>query len=456
MTDVSLSGKTIFTNFIHTPKLGEIECVKDGLLVLGNDGLIDKVVKPQDLDYESSLDAAQTSNTLVEFGSNQYLLPGFVDLHIHAPQWPQLGSALDVPLEVWLQEHTFPLEAKYQDARFAQEVYTDLVSSLLANGTTTAVYFATIHAEATRVLAETCRLKGQRAFVGKVVMDDKGQCPDFYRDKDTETALVETAEFIDFVERQNGVDGLVQPIITPRFIPSCTDKALQRLGDLAEKTKCHVQTHCSESDWEHGYVLERMGKSDAEALRDFGLLTRHTVLAHSNFLSEDDMDVVREAGAGVAHCPLSNYFFSNAVFPLRRALEKGLRVGLGTDISGGPSASLLEGSRHAIFASRNLEEGVRPDLERSERRTEQSRIDFRQALYVATAGGADVLDLKVGKFEPGHHFDAILIDPHISASPIYKDFGLYNLEAVAEKIIMLATRANITKTFVGGILVSTQ
>ena len=111
-------------------------------------------------------------------------------------------------------------------------------------------------------------------------------------------------------------------------------------------------------------------------------MTRHTVLAHGNFLSDDDMAVVKQAGAGVAHCPLSNYFFSNAVFPLRRALEKGVRVGLGTDISGGPSASMLENCRHVVNSSRLLEEGVRADLDRSERRTEGSRADFREALYI--------------------------------------------------------------------------
>lgn len=456
MTMQSLAGKSVLATFVHTPKLGEIECVKGALITLDDQGVIQSVLHSNDDAYEKNLAAARAAQSLVEFGSDQYLFPGFVDLHIHAPQWPQLGSALDVPLEVWLQEHTFPLEAKYKDAEFAREVYADLVSSLLANGTTTAVYFATIHAEATRILADTCNLKGQRAFVGKVVMDKKDQCPDYYRDKDTETALTETAEFIEYVKTQHSDDDLVKPIITPRFIPSCTDEALRGLGDLVEKTGCHVQTHCSESDWQHGYVIERTGKTDTNALRDFGLMTRHTVLAHSNFLSDDDMEVVKDTGAGVAHCPLSNYFFSNAVFPLRRALEKGVRVGLGTDISGGPSASMLENCRHTVMASRNLEEGVRADLDRSDRRTEQSRVDFRQALYIATAGGADVLDLNVGKFEAGYRFDAILIDPQAKAAPIHKDFGLYDLEAIAEKIIMLATRANITTTFVSGKTVSSS
>ena len=126
--------------------------------------------------------------TLYEISSHQYIIPGFTDLHIHAPQWPQLGKALDVPLEEWLQKYTFPLEAKYHDENFARMVYSDLVSSLLKSGTTTAVYYGTIHKEANRILADICLNKGQRAIIGKVVMDNPEECPEYYRDVSTQSA----------------------------------------------------------------------------------------------------------------------------------------------------------------------------------------------------------------------------------------------------------------------------
>ena len=168
---------------------------------------------------------------------DHFLLPGFVDLHIHAPQYPQLGNALHVPLEVWLQTHTFPLEARYADLAFAERAYSALVGDLLALGTTTAVFFATIHQEATRLLVDICLARGMRALVGKVAMDDPASCPDYYRDASAGAAIEGTTAFIEYVRgHAANRDGLVLPAITPRFIPSCTDPLLEGLGALAQSS----------------------------------------------------------------------------------------------------------------------------------------------------------------------------------------------------------------------------
>ena len=444
-------GKVLKTTLFQAPAPGDIDAVDDALIAVDEAGVIAEVLRPDDPAYDRKVSDAKHAKKLIETGRHCYLLPGFVDLHIHAPQFPQLGRALDVPLEVWLQTHTFPLEARYADAVYARKVYQRLVDTLLANGTTTAVYFGTTHLEATSILAEICLARGQRALIGKVAMDNPDQCPDYYRDADAETALSETRQFIDWVQAMPGNDtGLIRPVITPRFIPSCTHPLLEGLGELTQKTGCHVQTHCSESDWEHGFVLDRYGRTDSFALDDLGLLTRRTVLAHGNFVSAEDMTLIKERGAGIAHCPLSNIYFSNAVFPLRRALEKGLRVGLGTDIAGGPSASLLDSCRSAIASSRLLEEGVDPSLASAGRGVEQSRIDFRHAFYLATAGGGDVLDLPVGKIAKGCPFDAVLIDAEAPSAPIYVDDGDETSDDVLQKLVMTATRANIRTTWVAG------
>lgn len=448
-----LKGKTLQATVMHAPEPGSVEIVENALITIDHNGTISSVLKPGDAYYEAAL----ATDHLVKTARRQYVLPGFVDLHIHAPQWPQLGKALDVPLEVWLQKHTFPLEARYEDNAFAKRVYQDLVSSLLAHGTTSAVYFATIHQDATRALADICLKLGQRAFIGKVAMDNEDQCPDFYRDADAAAALDGTRAFVDYVLSMPGNDaGLIRPVITPRFIPSCTDAVLSGLGQMAEEYGCHVQTHCSESDWEHAYVLERTGKTDTEALDSFGLLGRHTVLAHSNFLSDSDMERINSRGSGVAHCPLSNVYFSNAVFPLRRALEKSVRVGLGTDISGGPSASMLDACRHAVSASRNLEEGVNSVLSGEMRGTPDSRINFREAFHLATAGGADVLDIPAGRFAKGYNLDAILVDAAQPSAPISIDETMDSPDDILQKIINGATRANIATTWVSGRAVHQQ
>lgn len=436
-----LRGRSIRGNFAHAPVRGEVEVLEDAVISVGDDGAITSVGRAADGVPEGT----------IELPAGQLVLPGFVDLHIHAPQYPQLGLALDEPLEVWLGKYTFPLEAKYADLDFARERYETLVADLLASGTTTALYFATVHRQATELLAEICLRQGQRALVGKVVMDDPASCPDYYRDASAALAVAETRSVINYIRAMPGNDRVL-PVVTPRFIPSCTDEALAGLGALAQECGCHVQTHCSESDWAHGHALERYGKTDTAALDGFGLLGRKTVLAHSVFLTDDDMATIRDAGAGVAHCALSNMYFGNAVFPLRRALEKGLHVGLGTDISGGPSGSMLEACRATAQASRMLEDGVDAKDSRETRGVPNSRIDMLTAFHLATAGGGLALDLPIGIFRPGYHFDALIVDPSASAGTI-RLFGAEPAERI-EQILYTASRPNVAATFVGGDQVS--
>lgn len=447
---VDARGKTVVGRFIHAPQAGSIEILSDGLVDIDESGVIARVLTASDADHGAAVAAAKEAGTLVRLPSRATVLPGFVDLHVHAPQYPQLGKALDVPLEVWLERYTFPLEARYADLSFARRVYETLVSDLLAGGTTTALYFATIHPEATHMLAAICLARGQRALVGKVAMDHPENCPPFYRDASAESAIAETRALITALAALPGNAGRVEAVATPRFIPACTDPLLEGLGALVAACGCAVQTHCSESDWAHGYGLARYGRTDTEMLDRFGLLTRRTVLAHGNFITADDMDRLAARGASVAHCPLSNAYFANAVFPLRAALAKGVRVGLGTDISGGPSSSMLEAQRMAVAASRMLETGVDPDRPAAERGRPGARIHLPLAFHLATAGGADALDLPVGRFAPGKRFDALLIDPDAPGSTM-RLFDEVDDEAdLIETIIYTASRPNLACVWVDG------
>ena len=440
---------------MHTPCMGRLEVLKDALIEVDHLGAIATITQPAESDYRQKLEAAQNSKTLIDTLANQLIIPGLVDLHIHAPQWPQLGKALHLPLQDWLQQYTFPLEARYQDIEFAGQVYPSLVRSLLANGTTTAMYFATIHEEATELLAATCLAMGQRAYVGRVAMDDAEQCPDYYRDENAAIALTASERSVINIRKLSGNSaGLVQPVITPRFIPSCTDELLEGLGELVTRHQCHVQTHCSESDWEHGYVLERLGKSDTQALHDYGLLTRRTVLAHSNFISSNDMQLIGSTGSGIAHCPLSNSYFANSVFPLRTALNKALHVGLGTDIAGGHSPSLFNACQHAVASSRLLESGVDATLSSTTRGRPGSRIDFTEAFYLATRGGATVLDSPVGSFEPGRLFDAVLLDLQTPSNPLNEFIEHGNWEELLGNVVYNTQACNIDTVWVSGQQVS--
>ena len=425
----------------QTPEPDQLEVLDDIVVAVGESGLIEWIGPAADF-------ADPVDHVL---GADQRLLPGLVDLHIHAPQWPQLGTGLDLPLERWLFDHTFPLESRFSDGAFAELVWSDLVPNLLRHGTTTAVYYGSNHVPATTALAATCARVGQRAFVGRTAMDHPEGTPDWYRDRSAGAAVEASAISVEEI-RALGSD-LVEPIITPRFIPACTDEALTGLGELAAATGSLVQTHCSESDWEHGYVLDRFGITDTEALDEFGLLRPGTVLAHGGHLVDSDFSRIVDRSSGVAHCPFSNAYFGDAVFPLRRAMQAGVRIGLGTDIAGGPEPSLLRTASQAVTSSRMLESGVDPALDRSARGVAGQRVDIVSAFWLATVGGASVLGLPVGLLQVGRPFDAIAVDVNGPGSRLW-DNEIDDSSRLFEKIVRSTSSERISHTWVNGRLVS--
>ncbi len=409
----------------------------------------DHVISFDDAGMITAVEPAEAAGGPVdlELPGTTVLLPGLIDLHVHAPQWPQLGTGLDLPLDRWLFDYTFPLEARFGDLGFAERVWESLLPGLLSRGTTTAVYYASTHEPATLALAEACVRHGQRAFVGRVAMDHPQGTPHFYRDRDASEAVAASARSIDAIEALGSP--LVRPIVTPRFVPACTDALLEGLGELADATGALVQTHCSESDWEHQYVLDRYGVTDAVALERFGLARPHSVLAHAGHLADDDTDRLASIGAGIAHCPLSNLYFGNAVFPVRRALSRGLRVGLGSDIAGGSEAGLLPQCAHAVNVSRALTDGVDARLGPGRRGVDGSAIDILTAFWLATVGGAEVLGIPAGRIDPGHAFDALAIDigpeSGVEVWPEVDDWS-----RIFEKVVRGAAPTNITHVWVAG------
>ncbi|MGR5133628.1 amidohydrolase family protein [Vibrio alfacsensis] len=438
-------------NGFHCPVKGEFEYLANALILVDHNGDIAATYLPLDPDYQATRDALLQANKLTVLEQDQYLMPGLVDLHCHAPQWPQAGKGLDLPLYDWLQNYTFPLENRYTDLDFAKEVYGDVSKTLLANGTTSAVYFASIHREPTELLAQTCLDVGQRAYVGKVNMDNAEQCPDYYREANIEQAIYETELFVNNVFALKGNDsGLVCPVITPRFVPSCTPTMLNKLGKLVQKYDLHMQTHCSESDWARDFSLTQFGKTDIEIYADAGLLNNKSVLAHSIFLTEKDIEIIKRYNAGIAHCPLSNMFFANAAMQSRELFDHGVQIGLGSDIAGAPSPSIFRAAFDAVSHSRVREEGVDVMLPASQRGTAGSRISFVEAFWMATAGGAQVLDAKTGLLAKNHHFDAIVVEAskNVGNLRIWPEFD--SPKDILEKIICLAQKENVKCVWVQG------
>lgn len=430
---------TAFTS--RTPT--EVAALRDHLFCVADDGLIARIVAPSEPDF------VRLATGAVTLADGQFLLPGFIDLHVHAPQWAQAGTALDAPLADWLQTYTFPLEARFADLGLARRVYADVVDNLLANGTTTALYFATRHLEASVELARICAERGQRGLVGKVVMDDPATTPEFYRDIDATTAVAETVAFIEAVRGLPQPAQGVHPVVMPRFVPSCTDAALSGLGRVARDLGVRVHSHASESDWEHDFVLSRFGRTDAEVLAGFGLLTPDSVFAHCTHLTDSDVNLFARTGAAIAHCPISNAYFAGAVLPLRRFREAGVTIGLGSDISGGFSPSLYANIAQAQISSRMLADGVDVRLPAAQRGVPAARITLNEAFYAATAAGGAALDLPIGRLEVGYAFDAQLVDTRATAARL-PELDQPTLERRFEQLILLARPENIRRVWVAG------
>lgn len=423
---------------MQTPAPDDLEVLLDSFIRVDNLGRITEM-RPATADDAPELTLPSTT----------ILVPGLIDTHIHAPQWTQRGVGLDLPLDRWLNDYTFPLESSFADVAFAESVWHAMVPELLAVGTTTAVYYSSVHEAATDALAAACTEHGQRAFVGRVAMDHPENTPEGYRDPSATDGIAASRRSIESIDRIPG--DLIQPIITPRFIPSCSDEMLVGLGQLAAETGVRVQTHCSESIWEHGYVLNRFGTSDTEALASFGLLTNHTVLAHSVHISDSDRSTIIKHGAGVAHCPLSNSYFGDAVFPVRHHLDAGLRIGLGTDVAGGPEHSMRASCGHAVTSSRMLETGVDP--RRASWSRPDDRINLTTAFWMATLGGANLLGIDAGLLAPGRLFDAVAIDPTSDPSSLGDNVGTGADESDQRRFERVARGSgDITHVWVDGVL----
>ena len=431
-----------------TPETFEV--LENHLFCVDRNGTLAAVLHPADSSYAVELAAAKAAGILRCLKEGQFLLPGFIDTHLHAPQWAQVGKALDADLPIWLNDYTFPLEAAYTDLDFAAKIYADLVTTLLANGTTTAQYFGSVDNEPNKLLADLCAAKGQRAFIGKVVLDLSTQCPVYYRDGSADTALAATEAFLTYTARLNRrTPQDIVGVVTPRFIPTCSDDALYGLGRLAAEYDAPIQSHCSEGDWEQRHVSERVGMSDTRAHEKFGLLTDRTTLAHSVYLSDEDAALYREKGTAITHCPLSNILFANAVCPVKKRLDQGLTVSLATDLSAGYTPSMFDAMRQAILSSRTLQYGIDYRLASEKRGVADSAIDFRHAFYMATAGGAKTLHINCGQFKKGFHFDAFIFDCQapLSNSRYYENDSL---TAMLQKIIFTGNRQNIVALWVQG------
>ena len=343
---------------------------------------------------------------VTDFGDD-VIIPAFSDLHVHAPQYPQRGLAMDELLANWLGKYTFPMESRYADAAFAHAVYDAFVDDLIEHGTLHAAVFGTIHREATGYLLERMAQKGLRGYVGKVNMDKDS--PDILCET-TENSLRETEAFL---ERYSG-ERNVKPILTPRFAPTCSWEVLAGLGRLAGKYRVGVQTHLVESLWEKETAKQEfpMFSCDTEIYERAGLFANGPVIAaHFIFPDEEDIRILKQAGGVAVQCPDATVSIIAGIMRTAALSEQGVRLGLGSDIAGGHNLGIYSQIGRAVQLSK-LKGFYEPEGNRA--------IPFAKAFDMGTRQSGALFG-KVGSFETGYMFDALVIggvsDPFLELTP---------------------------------------
>ncbi|MGL6154919.1 guanine deaminase [Cetobacterium sp. SF1] len=408
---------------VHTPKLGAYEILEDGYIVVEND----KVVGT----YETL--PGEYKNVAVKDYTGKMIIPGFVDLHFHAPQFSNRGLGLDKELLPWLETYTFPEEAKYKNLDYARAAYGKVVHELWRQGTTRAVLFGTIHRKATKALMEMLDDAGLGAMVGKVNMDRNS--PPTYCEE-TKDSIEETKKFI---EQTKDKYKLVKPIITPRFVPTCTPELMKALGKMAVEYGVPVQSHLDENRGEIGWVESLHPESDnySTVYEEHGLFGKDvpTVMAHCIWNKPEEIKLMSERKMWVAHCPHSNTNLSSGIAPIRTYLENGVKVGLASDISGGHDVSIPR-TIAAAAQSAKLRWVYLNDKEEI--------LSTPEWLYLATKGGGEFFG-KVGSFEPGYDFDALIIDDSSIA-----DVNPRTVQERIERYIYVGDDRNIEARYVAG------
>lgn len=443
MISVDVGGVVYIGRFVHSLGLGQLELVPEGCCVVNSRGYIESfTIGPVDTSRHPE------GYRVVRLPPGYFIVPGLVDTHTHAPQHTNAGVGLHFQLLEWLDKVTFPTEASFgqspeeSDEAYFERImqrYTAVVREYLGNGTTTCCYFGSIQLPANIALAQAALSCGQRAFVGKVCMDCNS--PEFYCE-DTASSLKDTEEFCRCVKKLDGGRGLVHPIITPRFAITCSRELMKGLGQLAKDEGLNIQTHLSENPGEVAFTAELFPEAQnyAQVYDLAGLLTPKTVLAHSIYLSGEEQELIKARDSAVSHCPNSNFALSSGIMPLRRYLDRGIKVGLGTDVSGGYSCSILDAMRQAIIAAKALSFSTVP----------KAAITVDEAFHLATVGGAEALGLShvIGNFVPGKSFDALIIAPRQqSTGDLRFDF---------ERFIYRGDDRDIQQTIVNGIVVNSQ
>lgn len=407
-------------DIVFTQKPGYFTVLEDGCVVVGDDGRVAKVARslddltlhghyvlgecippaggwttpPVPPHWEPGPQVVDRRGCLV--------IPSFVDLHVHAPQYPMSGLGLDMELLQWLRSTTFPTESRFADDEVAETWYRRFVRRMWRVGTLRFSAFATLHTGATQLLMRLCQEAGLRPVIGKVNMDRNA--PEDLRER-TSDSLDGTRLIAETSSTETPDVGY---IVTPRFVPATTPKLMEGLGEIVRRFGLPVQSHLDENRSEVDWVRELHPDipTYAEVYDRFGLMPEgRTIMAHCIWMTDSERELLRERRVWAAHCPQSNLNLASGLMPVRRNLDAGLKVCIASDVAAGHDPSMPRQIVAAIETSKakTFEAGHEKDRP----------LTLSEAFYIATKRPGAFFGAigrgRVGSFEPGYDFDALVI-----------------------------------------------
>ncbi len=408
-------------NILFTKIKDKFEIIENGFIIVKNGKI---------LDLYKNLPSEYQNFEVIDFSDN-LIIPGMNDLHCHASQFRNLGMAMDKELIPWLDNYTFPEEGKFKSIEYSDKVYKNFIKEVWRHGTTRIAVFATVHKDSSIRLMDLFKQSGLGALVGKVNMNIN--CTDDLLEN-TEKSISDT-EYI--LENYYNADELVNPIITPRFIPSCNSELLKSLGDLAIKYNVPTQSHLSENLGEIDWVKQLQPESEfyGDAYNRFNLFGQtKTLMAHCVYSCDKELELMKKNNVFAVHCPNSNLNLGSGVMPVRKFLDNDINIALGSDISGGHDLSIFKVMVNAIQCSKLLWVNS------------NKQVDFltlSEAFYMATKGGGSFFG-KVGSFEKNYDFDALVLDDS-NLNP-----ESYSLIERLERFIYIGDDRNIIHRYVRG------
>ena len=363
------------------------------------------------------------------------IAPGFIDLHLHYPQTDVIGSPAN-GLLAWLENYTFPQEARFADPAHAAEVAPFFLDELRRNGVTTALVFATSHPASVNALFIEAQKRQLRLITGKVLQDR--HCPDGVRDQ-TEQSLIDTEALI---QRWHGVERLGYAI-TPRFAPTSSPAQLRGAGALAAQyPDVWVQSHVAESLDEIAWVRELFPKARSylSVYDDFGLMRERAVYAHCIYLDAADRALLRQRRTAAAISPSSNLFLGSGFFDYAAANAAGFAYGLASDIGGGTSLSPFRTMLAAYTVARAAISPSQPGLS----------LSAQNLWWQHTAGAAQALGLDgvVGNLQPGCEADFIVLNPQATPLLARRTSQARSIEELLFALLVLGDDRLVEKTVI--------